>query len=147
MMEINKKSAPQRNIVEVVKTGNWGKVEYLHRLDCGHTEVRKRHAITPAIACTGCVKAQIAEKTLVDLAVRPATYVDAADIHDSLAIEIATTEQDIGRMRASLAAALGVTVSDVELIVSESESGALSVSQAMVFLGPSAIDNIIKSIK
>lgn len=147
MMEINKKSAPQRTVIDVIKTGNWGKVEYLHKLECGHTEVRKRHAGTAAIACTGCVKAQIAEITLKSLSPAQSVYIDSADIHDPVATEVATVEQDIGRIRASLASALGVTVSDVELIVTESSLGEPSVTQAMVFLGPSAINNIINSVK
>lgn len=145
-MKINKKSAPQRAVVDITKTGSWGNVEYLHKLDCGHTEVRKRHAGTKLISCTGCVKAQMAEETLAQLATKTTIFVDVADIHDELATEIASYEQDIGRTRASLAAALGVTVADVELIVTESDNGSLTVSQAMVFLGPSAINNLIKPV-
>ena len=72
---------------------------------------------------------------------------DFADIHDELTNEIASYEQDLGRTKASLAAALGVTVSDVELIVTENDNCELSISQAMVFLGPSSINNLIKSVK
>lgn len=146
-MEINKKSAPQRTVVDIIKTGSWGNVEYLHKLDCGHTEIRKRHAPTSVISCTGCVKAQMAKDTLAQLATKPTVFVDVADIHDSVAAEIASSEQEIGRTRASLAAALGVTVADVELIVTENDNGSLVVSQAMVFLGPSVINNLIKSVK
>lgn len=145
-MKINKKSAPQRTVVEIVKTGGWGSVEYHHKLDCGHTEVRKRYAPTGVISCTGCVKAQMAEDTLAQLSVKPAVFVDFADIHDELTTEIASYEQDIARTRASLAAALGVTVGDVELIVTENDNGQLSISQAMVFLGPSSINNLIKTV-
>ena len=145
-MKINKKSAPQRTVVEIVKTGGWGSVEYHHKLDCGHTEVRKRYAPTSVISCTGCVKAQMAEDTLAQLSVKPAVFVDFADIHDELTTEIASYEQDIARTRASLAAAIGVTVADVELIVTENDDGQLSISQAMVFLGPSSINNLIKTV-
>ena len=146
-MKINKKSAPQQTVVEIIKTGGWGNVEYHHKLDCGHTEVRKRYAPTNVISCTGCVKAQMAEDTLAQLSAKPAVFVDFADIHDELTNEIASYEQDLGRTKASLAAALGVTVSDVELIVTENDNGELSISQAMVFLGPSSINNLIKSVK
>jgi hypothetical protein len=146
MMKINKKSAPQRAVLEIIKTGHWGHVEYLHRLECGHTETRKRVSGTKYIACTGCVKAKMAEDTLATLASASPVFVDTADIHDVFATEIATKEQEVGRMRASLAAALGVTVSDVELIVAETETGEMVVSQAMVFLGPSAINNLIKPV-
>lgn len=144
-MEINKKKAPQKAVVEIVKAGGWGNVTYLHKLECGHTEIRKRHAGSQYIACSGCVMAQEMEATTKQLA-QP-VYVESAVIYDPVATELASLEQDIGRIRASLAKALDVTVADVELIVTEKDNGELAVSQAMVFLGPSAIDNLIKSVK
>jgi hypothetical protein len=144
-MEINKKKAPQKAVVEIVKAGGWGNVTYIHKLECGHTEIRKRHAGSKYIACSGCVMAKEMEATTKQLA-QP-VYVETAVIYDPVAAELASFEQDIGRIRASLAKALGVTVGDVELIVTEKDNGELSVSQAMVFLGPSSIDNLIKSVK
>lgn len=146
-MEINKKKAPQKAVVEIVKAGGWGNVSYIHKLECGHSEVRKRHAGSKYIACTGCVMAKEMDRATVEMASARPVYTDAADIHDEIATELATLEQDIGRTRASLASALGISVADVELIVAESETGELAVSQAMVFLGPSAINNLIKTVK
>lgn len=146
-MEINKKKAPQRAVVEIVKAGGWGNVSYIHKLECGHTEVRKRHAGSKYIACAGCVMAQEMSKTTAEMASARPVFADTADIHDEMFAALATVEQDLGRTRASLASALGVSVSDVELIVVDDESGNLSISQAMVFLGPSAINNLIKTVK
>ena len=146
-MEINKKKAPQTAVVEIVKSGGWGNVTYIHKLECGHTEVRKRHAGSKYIACSGCVMAQQMEMTTKQMASSLPVYVEPTVIYDPIATEIASFEQDIGRIRASLAKALNVTVGDVELIVTENDNGELTVSQAMVFLGPSSIDNLIKSVK
>ena len=146
-MKINKKSAPQKRVLEIVKVGTWGQVEYLHKLECGHTESRKRHAGSLVIACTGCVKADQMNQELKTIFSKPQVFLDTADIHDPVSTEIATLEQDIGRTRASLAKALGVSVDDVELIVTEDESGSISISQAMVFMGPSTINNLIKPIE
>lgn len=146
-MEINKKKAPQKAVIEIVKSGGWGNVTYIHKLECGHTEVRKRHAGTKYIACSGCVMAQQMETNTRQMVEAASVYIEPTVIYDPIAAELASFEQDIGRTRASLAKALNVTVADVELIVTENDNGELTVSQAMVFLGPSAIDNLIKSVK
>ena len=57
---ISRKAAPRRTILEIIKSGSWGRVEYRHRLECGHTEVRKRASSAPVISCTWCV---VAERT------------------------------------------------------------------------------------
>ena len=56
-MEINKKSAPQNTVIDIIRKGQWGDVVYLHKLSCGHMEPRKRPAKTEKIACSMCVMA------------------------------------------------------------------------------------------
>ena len=120
-MTINMKSAPQQEIVEVIRQGSWGRVEYIHKLKCGHAEIRKRAASTPKLACASCVKAEEATQILVQLAKPPAVYVDAADIHDDIAVDIATKEQDIARLRASIARRLNIEPDAIDMVISEEE--------------------------
>ena len=66
MPEVNKKAAPQREVLEIGRIGGYGGIEYRHRLSCGHTEVRKRKAQAKYIACTLCAVVIIAKKELED---------------------------------------------------------------------------------
>ena len=84
-MTISKKAAPQQDVVEVIRSGRWGKVEYIHKLSCGHAEVRKRAASTTKIACEGCLKAEMGTQMLVELAGAKPVFADFSDIHDEIA--------------------------------------------------------------
>lgn len=55
--KLSAKRAPRRPILEVVRIGDWGEVEYRHRLSCGHTIVRKRVSKSDVVACIDCLKA------------------------------------------------------------------------------------------
>jgi hypothetical protein len=132
-MEINKKSAPQRAVLEISRSGSWGKVEYAHRLECGHTEYRKRALTTGKIACTLCVKAKVAEATLTEIAkIASVEYAEPVWI-DEIASDIATAETDIGKLRASLASSLDVSPEAIDVVSEQNENG-LEVSYVVVFL-------------
>lgn len=132
-MEINKKSAPQRKVLDISRSGSWGKVEYAHRLECGHTEYRKRALTTDKIACTFCVKAQQARDTLTEIAkVTAIEYAEPVWV-DGIASELATAETDIGKLRAALASALDVSPEAVDVVSEETDSG-IQVSYVVVFL-------------
>lgn len=51
---MSKRSAPQRQVLTIVKSGSYGAVTWRHYLACGHVEVRKRKAPSPMIACAAC---------------------------------------------------------------------------------------------
>lgn len=132
-MEINKKSAPQRKVLDISRSGSWGKVEYAHRLECGHTEYRKRALTTDRIACTFCVKAQQARDTLTEIAkVTAIEYAEPVWV-DDIASELATAETDIGKLRAALASALDVSPEAIDVVSEETGSG-IQVSYVVVFL-------------
>lgn len=132
-MEINKKSAPQRKVLDISRSGSWGKVEYAHRLECGHTEYRKRALTTDKIACTFCVKAQQARDTLTEIAkVTAIEYAEPVWV-DDIASELATAETDIGKLRAALASALDVSPESVDVVSEETDIG-IQVSYVVVFL-------------
>jgi hypothetical protein len=133
MAEINKKSAPQHEVVEIIKHGSWGHVEYIHKLKCGHAEVRKRIASTPRLACTSCVKAAEATHMLSELAKPPSVYLDSSEIHDEIAIDIASTEQDIARLRAAIALRLGIDSDAIDMIVDET-TDTPTIVQVVIFM-------------
>lgn len=133
MTDINKKSAPQRAVLEISRSGSWGKVEYAHRLECGHTEFRKRALSTDKIACTLCVKAQIARDTLTEIAkVTTIEYAEPVWI-DEIASDIASAETDIGKLRASLASALSLSPEAIDVVSEHNEEG-LQISYVVVFM-------------
>ena len=138
-MMINKKSAPQQEVVEVIRSGRWGKVEYIHKLSCGHAEVRKRAAATTKIACEGCLKAEMGTQMLAELAGAKPVFADFADIHDEIASYVASYEQDV-----ALAKKIGVEVSAVNIYVDETSDWG-KVVQAVVFLEAWDIERIMGS--
>ena len=121
------KAAPRRPIVEIERRGDWGEVEYHHRLACGHTEIRKRQSSAPALACSGCVTAQ--EFAAGILPATPAQTYDSPHIDSD-----AVLETELGRVRAGLAKRFGVDVEAVDVAV-RADSG---IAYALVFLERSA---------
>lgn len=142
-MDINKKSAPQHDVIEIIKTGRWGSYEYIHRLACGHAEIRKRAEKSKKLACEKCVKAGAAVDLLASLSQQANTYLDFAEIHDEIAISIASVEQDIGRTRAALAKRLGVTPDAVDIVMDET-SDVPQIVQAVVYLETSEIGALLE---
>ena len=118
------KAAPRRTVVDVERRGDWGEVDYHHRLSCGHTEVRKRKAPNGVIACSGCLVA--AEFSRAPIRER------ALDTSDYLVDTLATLEGEVARVRAGLAVRFGVAPDAVSVAANHS-----SVGHAMVFLDAS----------
>lgn len=140
--EYNRKSAPQRLVVEIVKTGEWSKVQYIHKLECGHSESRKRAASTDKIACINCVKAERAEQILSNLA-RPVIIeppIEEAWI-DNIGEDIANTEQEINFIRAGIANSLGIPAEAVDVVM-EDEGEGIQLSYVMVYLDPETAKSI-----
>lgn len=127
------KAAPRRDVVEVIRSGDWGEVSYSHRLSCGHTETRKRPAKAPVMACSSCLLAKNhvpAPQLLIDVMSAP----DVMDIfYDPIAAEIAYVEGEAGRIRAGLANRFGVSHEAVDVVVGQMEDG-MGVMSAVVFL-------------
>ena len=55
--QLSAKKAPRRPILDIVRVGDWGEVEYRHRMSCGHTIIRKRSSSALVLACVDCLKA------------------------------------------------------------------------------------------
>lgn len=141
-MEFNRKSAPQQRVTEIIKTGEWSKIQYLHKLECGHIETRKRAATTEKIACIGCVRVGRAEEILTSLA-RPVIIdppIEEAWI-DNIGEEIANTEQQVGSVRAGVASALGLSTEMIDVVMEQGEEG-IELSYVVVFLDAETAQNI-----
>jgi hypothetical protein len=143
-MTTSKKAAPQQEVIEVIRSGRWGKVEYIHKLSCGHAEVRKRAASTAKVACEGCLKAEIGTQMLAELSRPKPVFADFSDIHDEIAASVASYEQDVARTKAALAKKLGVEVGAVDIYVDET-SDTPKIVQAVVFLEAFNIERILGS--
>jgi hypothetical protein len=142
-MEINKKAAPQRAVLEISRTGGWGKVVYAHRLECRHTEYRKRALTTKKIACTLCAKAEVAEQMVRELiASGPAEYAEPVWT-DEMFSDIATLETDIGNLRASMASALQVSADAVDVVSTQTDEG-MAISYVVVFFDAEQADRIAR---
>lgn len=132
-MEINKKAAPQRAVLEISRTGSWGKVVYAHKLECKHVEYRKRALTTKKIACTSCVKAEIAAEELKQIMASPTIEYAEPVWMDEIASDIASHEVDIGKLRASLSSELELSPEAIDVVSAQTENG-LEISYVVVFM-------------
>jgi hypothetical protein len=143
-VEVNKKSAPQREVLSIERTGSWGKVEYRHRLTCGHTEVRKRPSSAPKIACTLCV---IAESKAVELRAltqpRKQELEPLPDSPDVIADDIAEAELEIQKLRGALASFLSCSPEAIDVVMEVDEEGKLEAQYVHVFLDIYTAKNVV----
>ena len=139
-MRINKKKAPQRKVVEITRTGKWGSVVYLHALECGHVEERKRPAKTAVIACAKCVMAEDFGQQTRDLVRIGVGYEAITEMEmkpDPIEILFSSSERNVERIRARIAGVLGIQPDGVNVFVEQDEN--MLVSGATVFLSAADI--------
>ena len=135
-MEVSNRKAPKRQVIAVDKHGSWGNYEYGHRLECGHTEFRKRVAPTDKIACRLCVQAASKGEELRALVVVPQRTV-MIDVDDVISMEDDhLVDFEAGRLRAGLASAWSIPQEAIDVVVSDVD-GRLVVSSVVVFLSGS----------
>jgi len=121
---INKKSAPQKNIVSIDKQGAWGDVSYYHKLDCGHIEVRKRASTAPKI---GEEKGRELKALTI---IQPPTLEEVWDFYDDSINE----EVNVAKLRAGIASAIGCPQDSIEVISEVGEDNVLRVNYVTIFL-------------
>lgn len=129
--------APRRRVVNIERVGRWGKLEYLHTLDCGHTESRKRAARTEDIACAWCLRTETRDQDIRSLTGGQATPLIAYEDGPSLADE----ETRMEKVKSTLAARLGIPVDAVGLVV-EDVAGALVVKNCVVYLSAADVTRL-----
>lgn len=142
MPEINKKSAPQREVLAIVKTGSYGAVQYVHRLGCGHTEKRKRKAAAQYIACTLCAVAIEAKNLLGTLAAKEKRYgqavLDSQKVDDENdfagGVDSGETELNAAKLTADLASVFQVPNEMISITYGDDDIGLLVVVGATIWL-------------
>jgi len=140
-MDVNKKSAPQKQVIEIVRVGQWGKVEYQHVLECGHVEIRKRPSKTDKIACAWCVVASEKQRELKTLTIVPPPVTEEPwDFYDDVAVD----EIRLAQTRSALAHAIGCPQEAVEIVSSVDEEGNLTVNYVSIFLDFGQAEQIIR---
>jgi hypothetical protein len=149
MADINKKKAPQRLVKEINRVGNWGRVEYHHVLECGHTEIRKRTAPADKVACSSCALAsQMQEHTKeVSITARDGRIIEGIDAADIIGTESyhLSSEINVSRAQSALSAHLGIPREAVDVVSEIDENGVLKITYAVIFVDASQIELIIRS--
>jgi hypothetical protein len=143
--EINKKTAPQRLVVDIERTGQWGAVEYRHRLECGHTEIRKRVMPTKRIACSDCVLAEQITDRVAPIQGRSVKIIDPMDAADIIGDDLYgfANEVDISKAQAIIAKRLGVPIESVDIVAEVDDEGLLRISYASIFIEASIVYRLI----
>lgn len=126
----NRHSGPRRSVVRVRRVGNYGSAWWLHELECGHIEKRKRKSPKSEVGCAAC-KAD--ERFKVGLE-RTSQFDASSD---------AQVEVEADQLRARLASALGVPLDAVGVQVAMSGQK-LQISGAMIFLHPEAASAVVR---
>jgi len=125
-----RRAAPRREVIEVVRDGEWGEVVYRHRLSCGHVENRKRPAKSDVVGCTTCAINQ-ALKEINDALARDE---DGTDPWASIEVSVA-------EMRASMASRCGVPLEAVDVVMGD---GGVSLSYVTVFFDADAARRFVR---
>lgn len=135
---VNLKAAPRKEVVRIEKTGSWGQVEWLHHLECGHVESRKRKSTTTVLACTSCVLADRHKQNVAELS----SEADDIELFDELGSKLAIGERSVAQIRAELASRLSVPLDSIAVGVDD-DSGEMNVSYAVILLTLDEIQRVI----
>ncbi len=123
-------SGPRREVKRVRRVGSYGSVWWLHDLECGHVERRKRASSKSEIGCAAC---KSDERLLINV-LRTPEFDSARD---------AQVQIEADQLRAKLASALGVPLDAVGVQVATGGKGS-HVSGAMIFLHPEAANSVVE---
>jgi hypothetical protein len=123
-------SGPRREVKRVRRVGSYGSVWWLHDLECGHVERRKRASSKPEIGCAAC---KSDERLLINV-LRTPEFDSGRD---------AQVQVEADQLRAKLASALGVPLDAVGVQVATGGQGS-QVSGAMIFLHPEAANSVVE---
>ena len=125
--QLSAKRAPRRPVLDVVRVGDWGEVEYRHRMSCGHTIVRKRISKAPVLACVDCLRAAAFSNGLL-----PDRKV--SDEVDSFRADIV----DPG-VQSALASIVGVSAEAVDIVVDADGN----IKYGMIFVSADEIARLV----
>lgn len=126
--------------MDITRVGKWGSVAYLHSLECGHVEEKKRPAKTEMIACAKCVMADdFGQQTrdLVRIGVGYESITEMEMTPDPIEILFSSSQKNVERIQRKIADAFGLREDDVTVFVEQDEN--MLVSGATVFLSATDI--------
>ena len=134
-MTTEHRRAPRREVVEITRTGKWGKVTYQHRLSCGHIESRPRAASSSSLACAWCLRAQEKDKEILSLVVP-----EEKGIYFEHEEEQSITDFDffVEKLRSGIASKFSIPIDAVDITVVDS-NGKFVIKSAVVFLSSSDV--------
>lgn len=136
--KINLKKAPRREIQEISRLGSWGRVEYHHKLECGHTEIRKRATPSGTMACSGCVLSEEYENRAQQTEDDP-----NEEILDLLGSELAVNEKTAQSLKVELGRALNLTTDAIEVVLDIDEQGQQALSGAVILLSADEVLRVV----
>jgi len=123
-------SGPRRDIKRVSRVGEYGSVWWLHELECGHIEKRKRASSKSQVGCAACKS----EERMKIGVMRHSDFDSGSD---------AQVQIEADQLKAKLASALGVPLDAVGVQVAMTGQK-LQISGAMIFLHPQAANGVVK---
>ena len=148
MDNINRKAAPRREVVRIDREGAWGRVEYLHLLDCGHTEKRKRATRSKFLSCAWCVVAEQTDqqmKRLIPVSDKTTPLAVDDDLLDVVGSQLAMGEKLLAQARAEVASHFNVPVESVDIVV-EDDEGEMRISFALIFVPSTDLMRILRNL-
>jgi hypothetical protein len=137
-MSSEHRRAPKRQVVDITRTGAWGRVRYVHKLSCGHSESKPRAATTPSLACAWCLRAEQKDLEIKALS-SPSTLIPIKE-EQSLSV----FETGVDKMRAAIASRFSIPQDAVDITVVD-ENGELIIKSAVVFLSSLDVARLSKS--
>lgn len=126
--ELSAKRAPRREVLDILREGDWGEVNYRHRLSCGHTVLKKRASKAIVLACVGCLKAKEFSRGVMP---KPYTETDDSALY---AAEITHS-----KMQTGLASLLGISAESVDIVVNSNGD----VRYGLIFVSASDIVRLV----
>lgn len=129
--KLSAKRAPRRTVVDTVRVGDWGEVQYRHRMSCGHTIVRKRLSKADVIACLDCLKANM----FANGQTSPVSVEQPSDEAERFSAPI----NDMA-VQSSLANILGIMPESVDLVLDQDGN----IRYGMIFLSSDEITRLVE---
>lgn len=136
-MTTEHRQAPRRKIIEIRRSGAWGKVKYEHVLECGHSETRTRASTAPKIACVWCLRSKFKQIEMKALST-------PAPINDSVDEMFLKAETEIGRVRAQISHEFKVPLEQVDVVATD-VNGSTKINYVKVFLSPADVRRITQT--
>lgn len=134
-MTTEHRKAPRRLVESIDRVGEWGKIRYLHHLECGHIESRPRASSAPKLGCVKCLRANDGQFDEPLLKVN----IPVVDFSAQMAEDEVTTS----RIASQLAKTLGVPNEAIGLHQEIQENGRSNVQYAVVYLSRDDIFRIV----